>query len=351
MDEQTFRSLVASCAGEGIKADFKSALPSLATPAQLAREVAAIANADGGRSDGFVFVGIERDGTLVGKIDLLDSDSGSASILHAIREYIEPEPRIEWLKYRDPSLGWFGAIWIHASAASERPHFIRKGCSVPRGPDGKSYDVLREGEILIRHGEEVGRAKRSDVERLYSQRYGLELDRLRGLMPGTPTIQGVTLEAPKAEAREPNLLYLSQEQRREPPPDDDLNQVEVWVTLGGAVALEPPWRWSISFPADVICPVERQRRGNSVFDLLPVSSRLPRTSGGPFADEDRLRGWCDEVLLPGESQSFRDVAFVIVWKDAPELATVHWSVRAKNLPLGQRGEFQVGLVARPLVGR
>lgn len=171
--EQIARALVER-GHESPKVDFKEALELRAkrTQATLARLVLAIANTDSDELDdvGYVIVGARRR-EIVGRCDEFGEDSFCASLPTTLNNYIDPPARVEIKGFEDPKVGWFGAIIVKPSRMM-RPHLVAKEYTDAQGT------VMRKDECYVRRGESVLFAGRSDLDRMYQQRFGPELDRL-----------------------------------------------------------------------------------------------------------------------------------------------------------------------------
>lgn len=167
--ERIVRQLIAQ-KNEAPKVDFKRTVDpdSKRDIAEIAKLSIAMANTDSDDQEdfGYIIFGASR-GELVGGVDWLALDSRCASFVRSVNNYIHPEAFLELKTFLDDDKGWFGTLLIKPSIRQMRPHVVAKEFS-DRTP------VIRRNECFVRRGEAIELASRTDLERMFYQRFGLE---------------------------------------------------------------------------------------------------------------------------------------------------------------------------------
>jgi predicted HTH transcriptional regulator len=154
--------------GEGLMLEFKRKVP---RPARLAKEVIALANTAGG----YVLIGVDDDGTVMGVRDAFEEQY---ALVEAINAHVSPPvaltvERVEVTRRRD-------ALVVHVPQSARRPHFLVDDAEQGRGAayvrvDSMSVEASPEAVALMREqGVSVSFTFGDDEQRLmrYLETYG-----------------------------------------------------------------------------------------------------------------------------------------------------------------------------------
>ena len=141
MTRAELRDLVAN--GEGYHLEFKYRVPE---PERLAKEITALANADGG----LLLIGVNDDGTLVG---LKDVEEQEYMLTQVLRDHISPVMDVDLLRVRISRKRQVLAVRIPVSDV--RPHYVVDRSSGRRTVfiriQDKSVEASREARKLMRN--------------------------------------------------------------------------------------------------------------------------------------------------------------------------------------------------------
>ena len=141
MTSEDLRRLAAM--GEGQHLEFKNRVP---RPERMAREVIALANADGGK----VLVGVDDDGTVLG---VKDAQESFFALERALEDRILPPVALEVESVRVSRTR--EVLVVHVPASPERPHVLRPD----RRPDG----TLPKQRAFVRVADQAVEASREAV--------------------------------------------------------------------------------------------------------------------------------------------------------------------------------------------
>jgi predicted HTH transcriptional regulator len=132
--------------GEGLHVEFKRRMP---RPERIAKEVVALANAQGGH----LFLGVDDDGTIVGLRDVLEEEF---ALLEALSAHVDPA--VEVRLARVPVTPRREVLVVDVPASPDKPHYVIGNGAASEG-DGVAYvrvgassvEASREAVRLMKH--------------------------------------------------------------------------------------------------------------------------------------------------------------------------------------------------------
>lgn len=152
--EEFCRSLIAR--GEGPKVDLKQQLniSEAKEKVEFCKDLSSIANSEDAaphlRGYGFIIVGVDKTGTVVGGVESLGPsrrDGTSASLTQIAGTYLAPVPRFDLVTFEDVERGPWGVIVIHPSISP--PHIFIRELS---GDPSKNEWFVRVNDVTQRAG-------------------------------------------------------------------------------------------------------------------------------------------------------------------------------------------------------
>lgn len=152
--EEFCRSLIAR--GEGPKVDLKQQLniSEVKEKVEFCKDLSSIANSEDAaphlRGYGFIIVGVDKTGTVVGGVESLGPsrrDGTSASLTQIAGTYLAPVPRFDLVTFEDVERGPWGVIVIHPSISP--PHIFIRELS---GDPSKNEWFVRVNDVTQRAG-------------------------------------------------------------------------------------------------------------------------------------------------------------------------------------------------------